>query len=99
MNTITSITASPSADASNERVKLRAACQQFEAILVRQVLASARKVDFGDELLGSEALDTFREMQDSQFADIMARSGSLGFAAQIEAQVARFLPSNPSGEE
>ena len=81
-----------------DRAKLSTACQQFEAIFVRQMLASARKASFGDELFGSSAVDTFREMQDNHFADVIAQSGSLGLAAQIEAQVTRFLPPETGGK-
>jgi flagellar protein FlgJ len=79
--------------AASEREKLSAAAKQFEAVFVRQMLAAARKADFGgDELFGGQATQTFREMQDNHFADVTAETGTLGFAARIEAQLARFLP-------
>lgn len=79
---------------ASDREKLSAAAKQFEAVFVRQMLSAARKADFGgDDLFGGQALDTFREMQDNNFADITAQTGALGFAAKIEAQVARLLPS------
>ena len=74
-----------------DREKLAAVAKQFEGIFVRQMLAAARKADFGDPLLGGQALDTFRTMQDEHFADLAAQAGSFGFAAQIEAQLARFM--------
>ena len=80
---------STAADAS--RAKLAGAAKEFEAIFVRQMLASARQANFGDELFGSGAIDTFREMQDSQFADMAAETGTLGLAKQIEAHLARFV--------
>ena len=74
------------------REQLAEAAQQFEAILVRQMLAAARSTDFGgDELFGSQGEDTFREMQDSQFATIASESGALGLAKSIEAQLAHHL--------
>lgn len=88
----------PTGAPTGERTKLSKACQQFEAIFVRQMLASARKAGFGDELFGSGAVDTFREMQDNHFADVIAQSGSLGLATQIEAQVARFLSPSLDGK-
>ena len=96
--TLDSITlggARPLADreAAPARNELRDAAQQFEAILLRQMLASARSTDFGGEdLFGGQGEETFREMRDSQFADMAAKSGQLGFAAAIENQLARFLP-------
>ncbi|WP_374526850.1 rod-binding protein [Novosphingobium sp.] len=75
----------------DDRRKLAAAAQQFEAIFVRQMLASARQTSFGDGLFGGQAMDTFRTMQDENFADIAAKSGSFGLATQIEAQLSRFI--------
>ena len=75
-----------------EREQLAAASQAFEAIFVRQMLNAARKTDFGDPLLGGQALDTFRQMQDDRFADIAAESGAFGLAKIIEAQLAMHLP-------
>ena len=84
------------------RAKLSGAAKEFEAIFVRQMLASARKANFGDELFGSGAVDTFREMQDSQFADLTAKTGTLGLAKQIEAHLAKFVGAatgtKPGGE-
>lgn len=75
------------------RSDLRDAAEQFEAILLRQMLASARSTDFGgNDLFGGEGEDTFREMRDARFAEVTAESGQLGFAAAIEQQLARFLP-------
>ncbi|MBO6527406.1 MULTISPECIES: rod-binding protein [unclassified Erythrobacter] len=80
-------------EAAPNRNELRDAAQQFEAILLRQMLASARSTDFGgNDLFGGEGEDTFREMRDSQFAELTARSGQLGFAEAIENQLSRFLP-------
>ena len=70
------------------RAQLAAAAQKFEAIFVRQMLASARKASFGDALFGSSAGDTFREQLDARFADVAAQRGALGLAKQIEAQLA-----------
>ncbi len=77
---------------ASERERLGAAAQQFEAILVRQLLAAARSTDFGgDELFGGEGEATFREMRDAEFARIASETGAIGLAAQIEAQLARHL--------
>ncbi len=65
---------------------LKQASQAFEAIFLRQMLAAARSSSMGDDLMGSQASDTFRQMRDDAFADIASRQGSLGLAAMIEAQ-------------
>jgi peptidoglycan hydrolase FlgJ len=75
----------------SDRVQLAEAARNFEAIFLRQMLAAARKTDFGGELLGGEGLKTFRTMQDEHFADLASHSGAFGLAAQIEAQLARHL--------
>ena len=69
------------------QAKLHATAQKFEAIFVRQMLASARSANMGDTLFKSQANDTFRQMQDERFADIAAAKGSLGLAAMIEKQL------------
>ena len=85
------MTAAPTA---TEREKLHVVAKQFEAVFVRQMLAAARKTDFGgDDLFGSQALDTFRQLQDEHFADVAVETGALGMATIIEAQMARFLPA------
>lgn len=80
-----------SAPQGNERQKLAEAATQFEAIFVRHMLAAARKTDFGSDLFGGQGEDTFRQMMDDRFADIMAENGSLGFAKTIEGQLAARL--------
>lgn len=78
---------------ATDQDKLKATAKQFEALFLRQMLAAARKSDFGgSDLFGSQAMDTFNQMQDEHFADIAAQTGVLGFASLIEAQVSRFLP-------
>lgn len=88
---------------ATDREKLHATAKQFEAIFMRQMLAAARKTDFGGgDIFGSQAMDTFRQLQDEHFADVTAESGTLGLATIIEAQMARYLPAEtapaPSGK-
>ena len=85
-----SLSAAPAA--GSERARLAEAAKQFEAIFLRQMLAAARGADFGgDELFGGQGEETFREMRDARFAEVAADTGTLGMAAAIEAQLARFL--------
>ena len=76
---------------SGERAKLTAAAKQFEAIFIRQMLSAARQTDFGGGLFDSEALGTFRQMQDEKFAEIASQTGAFGIARQIETQLAAQL--------
>ena len=93
MITLNPSIALPGTTGNANRADLAEAARGFEAIFLRHMLAAARKTDFGgNDLFGSGGgLATFREMQDSQFADIAAQSGALGLAQVIEAQLARHL--------
>ena len=97
----TGSTVAPDPAKSATQAKLHATAQKFEAIFVRQMLASARSANMGDTLFKSQANDTFRQMQDERFADIAAARGSLGLAAMIEkqlsAQVGIAPPPLPKG--
>jgi len=87
-----SSTSAPSAAPATEREQLRDAARQFEAIFLRQLLSTARAADFGgDELFGGQGEETFREMQDSHFADLATQTGMVGLATSIEAQLTRFV--------
>lgn len=85
----------PAAPATgSDRARLKYAAHQFEGIFLRQLLSAARATDFGgNDLFGSQGSDTFREMRDARFAELAADRGALGLAAIIEAQLARFVPS------
>lgn len=92
-------TGSLTASHGTDRERLADAAKAFEAIFVRQMLSAARQAGFGDSLTGGgQGLETFRAMQDSQFADLAAQSGALGLAKQIEAQLARHLPPTEAGD-
>ncbi len=95
MNPVLAPISDPTPQAADPREKLAAAAKQFEAIFVRQMLAAARKSDLGGDLLGGEALKTFRQMQDDRFADVAAERGAFGLAKMIEAQLARQVGTSP----
>jgi flagellar protein FlgJ len=91
----TSFSLSPRTD---DRQRLAEAATRFEAIFARQMLSSARKAGFDDGgLFSSQANDTFNQMMDERFADILADSGALGFGKKIEAQLASQVA--PQAEE
>ena len=89
-NSLATISTNLGAKAPNPKIaKLAQAAKQFEAIFVRQMLASARKANFGgDSIFGGQEMDNFRQMQDERFADIAAERGSFGLAKMIEARLA-----------
>ena len=89
-----------STDAAALPQELRGAAEAFEAILLRQLLASARAADFGgSDLFGGEGLKNFRAMQDEHFAEIASQSGAFGLAASIERQLEAHLPNAGEGSE
>lgn len=91
-----------SAPATGDRARLRQAAQAFEAIFVRQMLASARAADFGGGVTGQDqGSQTFAQMRDERFAEIASQTGAFGLARQIEAQLARMLPAGatPTGKK
>ncbi|MCR2832770.1 rod-binding protein [Parerythrobacter lacustris] len=84
------------AQAADPREQLRSAAQAFEAIFLRQLLASARATDFGGEpLLGGPGLEQFEAMRDERFADIASQQGMFGLAEAIERQLAAFVGDTP----
>ena len=86
----TTMAASP--PPASEQDQLAQAAKQFEAIFLRQMLASARATDLGgdDDLFGGNGEETFREMRDARFAEIASETGAIGLADVIEKQLARF---------
>jgi peptidoglycan hydrolase FlgJ len=66
---------------------LKAAAKQFEAIFLRQMIASMRSPSLGDDLFGSDASNQFRDMSDARLADSMA--GKFGIAQMLEKQFTR----------
>lgn len=66
---------------------LRKAAEAFEAVILRQLMASMRQAKLGDDIFGSSASDNFREMADARTADSMASLRQFGIADMVEAQL------------
>jgi peptidoglycan hydrolase FlgJ len=69
--------------------ELRKAAEAFEAVILRQMMASMRKAKLSDEMFGSSATDNFREMADAKLADNMAIMRQFGIADLVEKQLAQ----------
>ena len=65
---------------------LRKAAEAFEAVILRQLLASMRQAKLGDDIFGSSATDNFREMADARTADSLAAMRRFGIADMVEQQ-------------
>ena len=85
--------ATPAPAGANDRAALAKAAKQFEAIFVRRMFAAARETHFDEGgLFSSQAMGTFRQMQDERFADIASDRGAFGLARMIETHLARQMP-------
>lgn len=82
---ISSIGAAP-APAGGGDGGLRKAAEAFEAVILRQLMASMRQAKLADDILGSSATDNFREMADAKIADAMAALRQFGIADMVERQ-------------
>jgi Rod binding domain-containing protein len=56
---------------------------QFEALIIAQMLKSARAADLGDDLMGQNGSQV-RDMIDQSRADALARTGPFGLAKLLE---------------
>lgn len=66
---------------------LRKAAEGFEAVMLRQMIATMRKAKLADDMFGSSATDNFRELADARTADSIASLGQFGIADMIEKQL------------
>ena len=70
--------------------KVAEACRQFEAVLLRQILQSARKSSASAGGEGESSVNSiYDDMINNQLADQISRAGTLGLAKSMQAQVAR----------
>lgn len=67
--------------------ELRKVAQGFEAMLLRQIIGAMRKGQLGEDIFGSSASTTYREMADARTADALAARGAFGIAQMIERQL------------
>ncbi|MEK6638112.1 MAG: rod-binding protein [Pseudomonadota bacterium] len=68
---------------------LKKAAQGFEAVFLRQIIGAMRKGKLADDIFGSSATDSFREMADARTADEMSKLGHFGIAALVERQLTK----------
>ena len=59
---------------------LQAAAEQFEALFIHQLLKQARSAKLAEDILGSEAGDTYTEMLDQERARQLSARMDLGIA-------------------
>jgi Rod binding domain-containing protein len=70
--------------------KVKEACRQFEAILLRQILGEARKTVITSSANGdSNETGIYNDMINNQMADSISRGGAFGLAKSLENQLVR----------
>lgn len=71
-----------------EADKVREVCRQFEAVLLRHILAEGRKTVFRSKFnADSVPSGIYQDLVNAQLADSISRSGALGLARELEAQL------------
>ena len=78
----------PETKGVTDDAKLREAANDFEAIFIQQMLKTMRKTSFESDLLPkSEGEKVFQSLLDEKYAQISAKSGSLGLGEMIYQQL------------
>lgn len=85
----------PSTAATANDAQVREAAEAFEAIILRQMLATVRQARLADDVFGSSATDNFREVADARLADTLAARRSFGIADMVERQLRTGQGSKP----
>lgn len=80
----------------SEEQKIGEAARQFEAVLLRQILAQARQPAFRSGLFPESTVNTiYQDMITERLADGISRSGTLGLADTLRKQlVQQAAPKN-----
>lgn len=81
----------------SEHQKIAEASRQFEAMLLRQILAESQKPVIQSEFTdNSTAAGIYQDYVTNQMADSLSKSGALGFAQVFQRQLDR--PDPPASE-
>ena len=76
---------------------LRDVAEQFEALFIHQLLKQARSAKLADDILGSEAGDTYTEMLDQERAKQLSQQMNLGIAEALVAQFGGLVNDKSGG--
>ena len=66
---------------------LREAAEQFEAIFLNEFIKQARKAKLAEDILGSEAQNTYQEMMDRELSAQLSGRVNLGIAEALVRQL------------
>lgn len=87
--------AQPNAQAKAE---LEKTAKAFEAIFLRQMIATMRSSSLGEGLTDTGDSAQFRDMADSRTADNIAETGKFGIAELLLRQLTPTLPVDPAAK-
>ncbi|MFQ3620605.1 MAG: rod-binding protein [Spirochaetales bacterium] len=80
-----------SASLGKNKEKLKAACQDFEAIFIKMVLNSMQKtIDRSNLIERNLGQEIFEDMLYTEYAKVMSRRGSIGIADLLYRQLAPY---------
>lgn len=87
--------------ALTEQQKVAEVAQQFEAMMLRQILQETQKSVIPSEFTdNSTAAGIYHDMVTKQLADSISKSGTLGLAQTLERQLTRqLLPASTAGTD
>lgn len=95
---LTSLTRLKTENRTDPKSALRQAAQQFESIMLNQMLKSMRETASGDGLFDSSEGRAFQGMLDQQWSSQIAQSRGMGIADMIVRQLGRNLPGGSTAE-
>ena len=94
MDALTSISpkmAASLAQTKSRSADLQSAAEQFEALFIHQLLKQARSAKLAEDILGSEAADTYTEMLDQERAKQLSAQMDLGIAGALVKQFSSYV--------
>lgn len=99
-----SITRLKAEAARDPKAQAKAVAGQFEGLFIQQMLKAMRAASPGDPLMDGAGVQMFRDMQDQQLANGLAKQGGIGLSDFILRQLtlqgggsSKILPPKPDG--
>jgi len=71
----------------DKRASLREVAEQFEAIFLHEFIKQARKAKLAEDIMGSDAQDTYQEMMDRELSTQLSGRVKLGIAEALVRQL------------
>jgi flagellar protein FlgJ len=75
---------------------LKEVAEKFEALFIQQILKQGRSAKLAEDILGSEANDTYTGMLDQERAQQLAKTVNLGIAEALVSQFEHLTKTSSS---